>query len=125
MNYLLIAVAAIGHVILWAVIVNRLHGLGIERRWIDVATAACGLALAAIPLALAFVVWSRPHHGRVFTAAWSYIYFSAACCLLAAVHRLWFTLHPERRGILQSNHTTRLDLGRHDRERLTAPGIPR
>jgi len=50
MSYALLTVAAIGHVILWAAIVNRLHGLGIERRWIDAATAASvGLITEAVP----------------------------------------------------------------------------
>ncbi len=40
-------------------------------------------------------------------------------------HRLWITLHPERRGALESNHTSRVDLSHHDRDQLTAPGIPR
>ncbi|MEX2091632.1 MAG: metallophosphoesterase [Pirellulales bacterium] len=125
MIYLLLAVAAVGHVIFWTAIVNRLHGLGIERRWIDVATAACGFALAAIPLAIAFALWQAPHAGLPSTATWGYLYFSAACCLLAAIHRVWLALHPERRGALQSNHTTRVDLDHHDRTQLTAPGIPR
>ncbi len=125
MIYLLLAVAAVGHVIFWTAIVNRLHGLGIERRWIDVSTAACGLALAAIPLAIAFELWQKQHTGLVFAAAWVYVCFCAMCCLLAAVHRVWLTLHPERQGALQSNHTTRVDLGHHEREQLTAAGIPR
>jgi predicted MPP superfamily phosphohydrolase len=125
MFYLLLGLAAIGHVIFWAAIVNRLHGLGIERRWIDVATAACGFALAAIPLAIAFELWHRPHDGLAFTATWGYVYLSASSCLLSALHRVWIALHPERRGALLSNHTTRVDMGHHGREQLTAPGLPR
>lgn len=125
MTYLLLALAAIGHLILWTSIVNRLHGLGIERRWIDVATAACGVALAAIPLAIALVFWRQPPGGLLADTAWGYLYLCAVCCVLSAVHRVWIALHSERRGALQSNHTSRVDWGRHERQQLVAPGIPR
>jgi predicted MPP superfamily phosphohydrolase len=130
MIYLLLAVALIGHVIYWASIVNRLHGLGVERRWVDAATIACGLAMGLLPLAVAYVFWQHgavdfaPSRNAAASAAWAYIYFSAVVCVLAANHRLWLTLHPERRGTLQSNHTTRVDLQAYRRNDLLAPGIP-
>ena len=131
MIYLLLVLAAIGHVIFWAAIVNRLHGLGIERRWIDVATIGCAVAMGALPLAIACLVWQQgvtafiSSMGLASRTAWGYLYFCALGCILSAVHRVWIALHPERRGALQSNHTTRVDLGHHHREQLTAPGIPR
>lgn len=125
MIYLLLALAAIGHAVFWAAIVNRLHGLGIERRWIDVATALCGLALVGIPAAIGLVFWRDAAGGAEFSAAWGYLYGCAVFGLLAAAHRTWLVLHPERRGTLDSNHTTRVDWGQRDRVDLAAAGIPR
>ena len=124
MIYLLLAVAALGHVIFWAAIVNRLHGLGINRRWVNGGTAACGVALATIPLTIAFLFWRRPFDGVPFVAAWGYVTCSAAFGIFALLHRVWVTLHPERRGVVASNHTAQVDMRKHDRARLTAPGIP-
>ena len=51
MIYLLLAAAVLGHVIFWASIVNRLHGMAIERRWMDrmkiciVKNSDCGACL--------------------------------------------------------------------------------
>ena len=47
-------------------------------------------------------------------AAAVYVYLSAVACLCAAAHRLLLVLHPERRGVLASNHTSRVDLSHHD-----------
>jgi predicted MPP superfamily phosphohydrolase len=131
MIYVLLAAALLGHVIFWASIVNRLHGLSINRRVMDRLTLGCAAAMGLIPLAIVFVAW---HEGfSAFVArttlashiAWGYVYFAAAVLAAAAVHRSWITLHPERRGVLESNHTSRVDLTHCDRDQLTAPGIPR
>jgi len=82
MIYLLLVLAAIGHVIFWAAIVNRLHGLGIERRWIDVATIGCAVAMGALPLAIACLVWQQgvtafiSSMGLASRTAWGYLSFS-------------------------------------------------
>jgi len=124
MIYLLLAVAAVGHAIFWAAIVNRLHGLGIERRWVNAATIACGLALAALPLTIAFLLWRRPLGGLLYVAVWGYVYCCAAFGIFALFHRVWIMLHPERRGVVDSHHTTPVDMQMHERAQLTAPGIP-
>ena len=130
MSYALLTVAAIGHVILWAAIVNRLHGLGIERRWIDAATAACGLAMATLPLAVAALVWQRAQGRPSFggDAAWmtasSYVILCAGNAVVAGLQRLWLFWHPERQGVLLANHTTRVHVRRSRGGPWTAPGIP-
>jgi predicted MPP superfamily phosphohydrolase len=125
MIYLLLALAAVGHVVFWAALVNRLHGLGIDRRWIDAATAACGLAMAAVPLAIAAYLWQR---GVIPILAWAYLCFCAVYGVASAVHRIWLAMHPERRGALHANHTSRVDLKSPSQlageEKLTAAGIP-
>lgn len=130
MIYLLLILAALGHVIFWAALVNRLHGLGIERRWIDLATFACGTAMVGVPLAIAYYFWQRgavefTGGGVVGRAAAVYLYLSAVASICAAAHRLLLAVHPERGGALASNHTSRVDLSHHDLQVLTAPGIPR
>jgi predicted MPP superfamily phosphohydrolase len=131
MIYLVLAVAAIGHVILWATLVNRLHGMAIERRWMDRATMLSALAMGGLPLVVAGYFWQQgrvefPADSGVGTiAAWGYIYLSAAWCVFSVLHRVWLTLHSERRGALESNHTARVDLTHCDRRQLIAPGIPR
>jgi uncharacterized protein len=129
MIYLLLAAALLGHVIFWAALVNRLHGLGIDRRSIDQATMICGAAMGGIPLVIAYYFWQqagigfdRGIPGRVAAV---YIYLGAVACLAAAVHRLLMAMHPERSGALESNHTSRVDLSHHDLHVLAAPGIPR
>lgn len=129
MIYLLLAAALLGHVIFWASIVNRLHGLGIERRWIDLATVGCGTAMGGIPLVAVYYFWQQGGidfvSGGLGRAIAVYIYLSAVACICAAAHRLLLTLHPERSGALTSNHTSRLDLSHHDLDVLAAPGVPR
>jgi uncharacterized protein len=126
MIYLLLAVAAIGHVIFWAAIVNRLHGLGFERRWVDGATIACAAAMAGAPVAVAGSLWLKAQYGIKLPAdaGWVYVYCAAVFAVFSLFHRLWIVLHPERHGVVDSNHTTNVDMGKYDREQLTAPGIP-
>jgi hypothetical protein len=126
MIYLLLAVAAVGHVVWWAAIVNRFHGLGIDRRWINAATIACAAAMAGMPLAVLGSFWLAASYGVQSAAeiAWVYVYWCAAFGIFALLHRAWIMLHPERRGVVASNHTTRVDMGVYERGRLTAPGIP-
>jgi len=130
MIYLLLAAAFLGHVIFWASLVNRVHGLGIERRWIDLATISCGAAMGGIPLAVAAYFWNQggidfTDSGVAGRAIAIYLYLSAVACVCAAAHRLLLTLHPERSGALASNHTSRVDLSHHELDALAAPGFPR
>jgi predicted MPP superfamily phosphohydrolase len=133
MIYLSLLVAAIGHVVFWATVVNRIHGLGIERRWVDGVTILSALAMGGLPPVIALLFWlewpdsldaSLPATGAM-AIAWSYLYFCIAVCIFSALHRLWLKFHPERRGALQSNHTSRVDMRPLGRSDLTAPGIPR
>jgi len=62
--WIALALAALGHGLLWTGIVNRLHGLAGPRPLIKLATVMCGVALAAIPIALAVRHW--PEAGSAF-----------------------------------------------------------
>lgn len=109
----LLVLAALGHVIFWVAAVNRIHGVGISRRMIDALTAACGLALVAIPVPIAVMIWRHAHGdpvpgGKAFWhIAWGYVCFCALFGIVAAVKWLYLALHPERRGALVANHTVR------------------
>jgi uncharacterized protein len=130
MIYPLLAVAAIGHVIFWAALINRLHGLGLHRRWIDLGTILCGLMMAAVPLAIAAILWQHVRgpaaaaEDFAWRAAWWYSLACAMFCGAAAIHRIWLVLHPERGGVLLENHTTRVNLRQHGDAEYFAPGIP-
>jgi predicted MPP superfamily phosphohydrolase len=127
----LVLLGAIGHVVLWVGLVNRLHGVAWNRKMIDALTAFCGFALVALPMAAASIFWLRgplvpparwdgPHW-----AAWSWLVACAILGVMALGHWLWRRSHPEIRGGLVANHTTELDVRRTTVEPLTAPGLPR
>jgi uncharacterized protein len=130
MSYPLLAAAAIGHVILWTALVNRLHGLGLNRRLIDVATAVCGLFLACIPIAIGSAIWQHPLAplaGNGFAANVAQLYV-LGCALFAAwsiLHRFWLAFHTERSGALVTNHTTRVKLQHRKAFEVFGPGVPR
>lgn len=56
-------------------------------------------------------------------AAWSYVVACAIVCIVAALQRWQWRRHPERRGILVTNHSTQVDVARRTAAPLTAPGI--
>jgi predicted MPP superfamily phosphohydrolase len=130
MAYVLLALGAVGHVVFWAALVNRIHALGIKRLWVDLLTLMCGVCLALLPpvvfTGLAAVFWpSLTLPLRLpSAAAWTYIGLCAMFCVIAAVQRLFWRRHPERRGIVLSNHTVSRCVTDVSNQQLTAPGIP-
>jgi predicted MPP superfamily phosphohydrolase len=130
MIYALLAISAIGHVVFWAALVNRTHGLGIDRRWVNLMTAGCGAMLVGVPLVIAAVLWQHAGGGHVpggnlaWTVAWGYVWLSAAWSVASAAWRWWLARHPERVGALVANHTTRVDPERRSGRSLTGAGIP-
>jgi hypothetical protein len=131
MLFLLFTVAAVGHVVLWVALVNRLHALGIKRLWIDGLTAVCGIAVTVIPLVIAAVIYEgrfdpvRIPGGLTWVVAWSYVVAGVVVCVASSARRLYFTRHPERRGALLTNHTSRFRPAEDGVTPLAAPGIAR
>ncbi len=127
--FVILAVGAVGHAIFWAALVNRIHSLGIHRRWVDVLTVACGVMLCAMPIAVAadftgiFHARSASLASFVSRALWFYIGLCAAVCVVAIVQRWLWHFHPERRGALLSNHTSMVRPATPG-DALTAPGLP-
>lgn len=118
----LLALAALGHAIFWVAIVNRLHAIALNRKVMDVLTGLCGLAVALLPPAVAWILL----YGDVAlqNAAWSYIAVCAVMCVLGLAHRLHVRLHSERSGAVVANHTSQSRVVDDRSLVLTAPGIP-
>ena len=57
--WIALGLAALGHGFLWSGLVNRLHAWGGPRRFIKLLTLLCGVALLAIPAAIAWHELSR------------------------------------------------------------------
>jgi len=125
MSTALLVLGAVGHVILWVALVNRLHGLAMNRRLMDALTGLCGVGVSLIPLAVVAILL-EPQRVPSFAAVATWVYISACAvvCVVASGQRLWTRRHPERRGAMLANHTTRLNLRSSVAEPLVAPGIP-
>jgi predicted MPP superfamily phosphohydrolase len=126
---ILLLLAAIGHAILWVALVNRAHALGIKRRWVSLLTLACIIMFAVMPVAvlaaLLSVLVPRPTlvTTLLYGAACTYIVACAVVSIVAAIQRLHWRFHAERKGTLTSNHTTRVKVASQRTERLTSPGV--
>jgi predicted MPP superfamily phosphohydrolase len=129
MHLVILTFGAIGHVILWVALVNRAHGLGINRRWVDLMTLGCGLMLGLMPVAVAAsfaMVLAKPPTPltiSLYTASWIYVFGCAVVCVAASIQRWQWRRDPERQGTLAANHTTRINVQDRVREPLMAPGI--
>lgn len=129
MALFLLALGAIGHMVLWVAIINRVHALGIARFWIKLMTAGFVAALAFAPVlvagALAWQRWGTPTYATQFVAmlAWMYVVLCAGLCIVSTVHRLYLWRHPERALSVAADRTAHIRL--HDRlSEMAAPGIP-
>jgi predicted MPP superfamily phosphohydrolase len=124
--WLILVLGGLGHAILWASLVNRVHAYGIQRRWVDLLTLFCAVALVTVTLAVSAALFatSDDEFGRLSrSAAWIYLTACAMLCIIAIVQRWWLAFHPERRGALAENHTTRIDLRQEVPCALAAPGV--
>jgi predicted MPP superfamily phosphohydrolase len=125
LSLVILILGVIGHAVLWATLVNRAHALGIERRWIDLMTLLCGVALFSIGIAVAAVLFVVPHDEWQWArnAAWIYLAGCAVMGIVGAVQRLRFAYHPERYGAILKNHTTRINLQSETTDPLASPGV--
>lgn len=118
----LLALAAIGHTFLWVAIVNRLHAIALHRKLMHALTGLCGVAVALIPLAVAAALFRR--EGAAYSTAMTYVVLCAMLGVVGVLHRFYTRFHPERAGVVLSNHTTRHDAAARLAAPLTAPGVP-
>src|SRR5205823_2844672 len=117
------------HVVLWIELVNRIHAIGIHRRWINALTIVCGLMLCILPPAIGGVFFGIVPMRSAWTASfvsratWCYLAACAVVCVVTIMQRLFWYYHPERSGALLANHTSFAARLVSDTP-LTAPGIP-
>ena len=125
----ILALGAIGHVVLWVALVNRTHAFGIQRRWIDLITAICGIMLASLPLLIVAVLAGfvpaevTPLSSVASRIVWTYLTLCAAVLIVAIFQRWNWSRNPERRGSLLSNHTSAIRIADSQPQLLSA-GIP-
>jgi predicted MPP superfamily phosphohydrolase len=125
----ILIIGAIGHVVLWCAIVNRIHAWGLPRRWIDALTILSGLALIALPLATLGVIFRIKYPPSIAQAtilsrvAWCYVGFCNVVLAFSIIQRLLWFRHTERAAAVLKNHTTRISWPT-SAEPFIAPGIP-
>jgi predicted MPP superfamily phosphohydrolase len=128
MVWLLLFIGAIGHMVLWVALINRVHAIGIARRWVNAMTLIFLAFLVFTPVAVAAALYVQiPGDTAAIQMlsqlAWAYVIFCAGVCLVSAAQRLYLVGHKERVALPTSNHTERIQL-RHKSSSLAAPGLP-
>jgi predicted MPP superfamily phosphohydrolase len=124
----ILALGAIGHVVLWVALVNRTHAFGIQRRWIDLITAICAVMLATPPFLIAAVLAgfvpadAGPLGSVASRIVWTYLTLCAAVLLVATIQRWNWSRHPERDGSSPSTQKSFVRFA--DSTPLLSPGIP-
>jgi predicted MPP superfamily phosphohydrolase len=86
------------------------------------------LLFAGLPVAVAAALvweWRFPPAGLASAIAWNYLSACTFVCVAAAMQRVYWRWHPERRGTLTANHTARINLREALAGPLTAPGVSR
>lgn len=114
--------------VLWVALVNRTHALGINRHWMHLLTLACIFMFAVMPIAVgaASIYANRPEPSLLATllyaAAGTYVIACAVVCIVGAVQRLYWRFHGERKSVVTSNHTTRINLAKQCNDPLLCSG---
>ncbi len=128
MEILLLLLGAIGHMVLWVALINRVHAFGIPRRWVNWLTVFFLAMLCFAPIVVSTALYFRLNIDSTATlvaagVAWGYITICAGLAIISATQRLMWTWHTERASSRGANHTQRLQL-RHKSASLTARGLP-
>jgi uncharacterized protein len=125
----LLILGAIGHMVLWVALINRVHAFGVARRWVNAMTLLFLAFLVLAPVAIAAALYFRSANETFATQlfayfAWGYVILCAGVCLTSALQRLYLANHAERAALPATNHTERINL-RHKSATLAARGLPR
>ncbi len=118
----ILLVATLGHVLLWAAVVNRAHGVNLPRVAGHVTSALCLLLLVTIPLLFggwihvagwgtflaAFRLWPVPAPGPMLAAL--YVSVCAAVAVLALARWMWRNVMSGPPSVVRSQHTRILSL---------------
>lgn len=132
LGILFVALAWIGHVVLWVGIVNRLHANCWPRRLVDLLTLTSGVLLLVLAFPLLAVtgdwLYLSSITNRIGSASGGSLAYASFCTVVAAVAsaaRVYYAFHPELSGALKSSRTTPLSLGDRTPGELLAAGLPR
>ncbi len=97
--------ALLGHGALWVEAVNRLHGLGWNRKLIDRLTLVCGVACAGIPIAAAILLLRTSPSQPAPAGLEAYAWFSIAVLAVVILTRIGLHWDPQR-----DRQTTKTDV---------------
>jgi predicted MPP superfamily phosphohydrolase len=126
---LILALGFAGHMVFWVGLVNRAHGLGINRKWVDALTLVCIAMFGIMPIAVGAALaepllgWRFQVRPAATTAAWAYAAACASYCIIAALQRWQWHRGSARHGPVLSNHSTRINVAAKVAESLAAPGM--
>ncbi|MEN0110151.1 MAG: metallophosphoesterase, partial [Planctomycetota bacterium] len=112
--------ALFGHGLLWVEVVNRLHGYGWPRKLVDAATAACGGAVAAPPIAIGWALASGTDVGPIGVG---YAWLSIVALGLIAATRGALAWDPQRDRRRRDVAIDRVDLHAATGGQATAGGL--
>ncbi len=106
MEILLLLLGAIGHMVLWVALINRVHAFGIPRRWVNWLTIFFLVMLCFAPIAVAAALYFRLNSDSAATLvaagiAWGYVIICAGLAVISATQRLTWTRHTERRRLAE------------------------
>lgn len=102
--------AFVGHGALWVEIVNRLHGLGWNRKLIDRLTMLCGLACAGVPLLGAAVLMTRSAGQPAPAWLVGYGWLSIVVLAVVLITRIGLHWDPHRDRQSEKTRVDRVDL---------------
>jgi predicted MPP superfamily phosphohydrolase len=88
--------ALVGHGALWVEAVNRLHGLGWNRKLIDALTMTCALACGGIPILAAILLARRSPSEPPPAGLVAYAWLSIAALIVVLVMRIGLHWDPHR-----------------------------
>ncbi len=103
-------VALLGHGALWVEAVNRLHGLGWNRKLIDALTLTCGLACGGIPIVAAIVLATRSTSQPAPAGLVAYAWLSIAALVVVLMTRIALHWDPQRDSQTKKSQVASLDL---------------
>jgi uncharacterized protein len=115
MALILLALASVGHAVLWLALINRIHGVGIRRVWVDLLTLFFLAAAVAAPLLVGWALYNQPTGSlseRLAASPASEIYLALCAIVLvvASVNRWQQSRRDRRCNTLLSDRVTRVAL---------------
>jgi len=118
MVWILLALAAVGHMVVWVALINRIHAVGIRRIWVDLLTLVFLAAIVFVPPAIGWALFNQPAKAtlteRLAASPLSRIYAwsCAVVCVASAAHRLTHWQQNRRCEALISDRVSHIKLSK-------------